>query len=100
MIKYALVYHDRYIPLVRDNGTLEQAIEVALDAFWDGEVCEFDRDVDFEIVEITAHHKHNTGDHKAFFDAKVANDDAFRQAQKDAKDVAEYERLKAKFEEE
>lgn len=105
MTKYALIIPgatqygrgDQYIPLVREGGTLEQAIGVALETFADGEVVSFDHDVNFEIIEITAKHEYNTRDYNEFFEKRTAMYMAERQKQQDMLDKEQFERLKKKF---
>ncbi len=98
MIKYILRVYDHYVPLIRETGTLEQAITAALEVFNDGEIVSFDDDLDFEILEVSAAHKYNTSDYQDFFDKKLAAWKKQQQEQQDRLDRANFERLKKKFE--
>lgn len=97
MIKYALRIYDSYIPLIRDSGTLEQAIEAALEVFDAGEVANFDRDLDFEIIEIARVHKYNTGNYNDFFEKRAAEWTKLQKERQDRLDREAFERLKKKF---
>jgi len=98
MTKFALLVHDHYVPLLREGGTLESAIKIALEIIYDGEVAEDDGNLDFEVIEITKIHHYNTSNYQDYFEKRWAEWNKRQQEQQDRLDKEQFERLKKKFE--
>ena len=71
---------------------------LVLEVFYNGEIANFDHDLDFEIVEVAKVHKYNTAEYQDFFDKKLAVWKKRQQEQQDIADKEHFERLKKKFE--
>ncbi len=102
MTKYAVLFYNmdgvyHYIPLIREGGTYEQAVEAALEYISDGEVAHDDGDLRFQIVEIAKEHNLNTADHQNYFEKKVAEARKRQQEQYERNEKEQFERLKKKF---
>ncbi len=102
MTRYALilyasdgVYH--YVGLANEDKTLEQAIDVALETIYGGELSRDYDDLDFEIVEVANIHHYNTAGYKEYFDKKEAASRKKYTEQQDRNDKDQFERLKKKF---
>lgn len=98
MTKYAFVFHDHYVPLIREGGTLENAIKMALEEIYNNDYpYDYNGDTKFEIIEIANTTQHKTSDHKDFFDKKTAEWKKHQKEQQDRIDKEQYEKLKQKF---
>lgn len=96
MPRYAmLLYDEEYIPLTNEGGTLELAVEVALERIYDDD--RDDGDLDFEIVELSKAHQYNTADYQDYFGKKYAEAQKHHKEQQAKRDQEEFDRLKKKL---
>lgn len=101
MTKYAMIFGggngvSYFLPLLR-HGTLDEAIEAALDHIDSGEDISDDGDTQFEIIEITNSNKYTTANYQDFFEKRLERRREFQQKQEERNEREHFERLKKKF---
>lgn len=96
MPQFGMLLYERYVPLTR-SGTLEDAVKVALEEIYGGEIAYDDGDLPFEIIEIANITRHTTADHQDFFEKKNAAARKYQKEQQERQEREQFERLKKKF---